>query len=323
MQGQSENPSFFRRGALFLAPLAGYTDMPFRITMRELGADVVVTEMVNAFGLTLERERKKTSKYVQFDPAERPIGAQIFGAIPEKMAEGAKICQELGFDFVDVNMGCPVRKVVRTGAGAALMKNPSLASSIVSHIKKTVSIPVTAKIRTGWTRGDRGYLDLVERLVESGVDALFVHGRPVSQGMTGPVDLEGIRLIRKRFPHLFLVANGGVESPEDYRKTVEETGCDAVMIGRGALKDPFIFRKIKGLPESKNSGIGEIVLRHFRRHLDFYGERGTVLFRKFLPWYTKGLPGSSAFRRKVNEITDPAELESEIRQFYRLIPVNN
>ncbi len=284
--------------------------------MKEFGADCVTTEMVNAVGLTIERKNSKTGKYVVYHESEHPIGLQIFGSDPERMADAGAIGEELGFDFIDVNMGCPVKKVLKTGAGAAILKNPTLAGEIVKEIKKRVSIPVTAKIRVGWTPNDETYIDVVAAMASEGVDGIFVHGRPVSWGMKGPILTDKIAEIKTKFPDLFLVANGGIETKTDLDRVISSTGCDAVMIGRGALKNPLIFMKLKGFEEHMLPEKGTVILKHYDMHADFYGERAPVLFRKFLSWYTKGHPGSSDFRSRANKIDDPQEMRREIQRFF-------
>jgi len=281
---------------------------------------VVVTEMVNARGLTDPSSRKRQKRYIQFEKEEKPIGIQIFGNDPDFMALAAQMGEKLGFDFIDINMGCPVKKVLKTGAGAKLLLEPSLASRIVARVKEEITIPVSVKIRTGWDHQDSSYLPFSEALASSGADAIVVHPRPVRQGMAGKADHRKTLEIRRLLPETYIIANGGITSPLEGKRVFEITGCNGIMVGRGALSNPFIFSEISacmgGKRYERETGLGDTVKRHYTLCRDLYGDRAPVLFRKYFSWYTKYIPSASPFRQRVNIIKDPEEMSLEIERFY-------
>lgn len=306
-------------GKLFLAPMAGYSDSPFRKICRDRGADVVVTEMVNAIGLTMYRSDRKIKRYIAHDISERPIGVQIFGSDPETLSEAAQIGENMGFSFIDINMGCPVKKIMKTGAGAALLKNQTNALEIVKEVKKRISIPLSVKIRAGWDRWDRSYLSFSESLFNAGVDLLIVHPRDVLQGMNGPVDHGKTAEIKRVLSKGYIVANGGIMNSEDGVNILEKTGCDGLMIGRGALINPNIFNKMKSALSSSPSSLEplkHLVIKHLKLMIGQYGARAAILFRKNISWYTKALPDATRLRRRANEISDPEELIVAIERFF-------
>lgn len=310
----------FSEHYLFLAPLAGYTDSSFRRVCKKGGAHVVITEMVNGRGLLDPLGRKKQQQFLAFENEEKPIGLQIFGNDPFIMADAALVGENLGFDFIDINMGCPVKKVLKTGAGAALLKDIKKASSIVRKIKENISVPLTVKIRTGWDEKDRSYLPLSEALAEEGADALFVHPRCVDKGMGGDADHRKTREIKELLPHVYIITNGGIFSAEDALNVMDITGCRRIMVGRGALRNPLIFFEIEstlnGTTSSHTGGIRHAVLSHYENLSSVYGERAPILFRKCLAWYTKSLPGSSEFRQRMNSIHNPEEMLGELKGYF-------
>ncbi len=289
-------------GKLILAPLAGITDTTFRRLCRECGAGVVVTEMVSAKGLLMQPAR--SMRYLEFDPAERPIGAQLFGAVPEEIGEAAAAIAELGFDFVDINMGCPVRKVTGGGSGAALLSDSSLCGRIVSEAVRQSRIPVTAKIRSGFAKGSECFLEVAEEAFSAGAAAVTLHPRTRNQMFSGDADWSQIARLKAAFPDRVVIGNGDVRRPGDAARMVAETGCDAVMIGRAALGNPWIFGEDFGTghpafptpsPESRRA----LILRHGAEVFARHGAIGIVEMRKHLAWYSRGIPGAASFRAEL------------------------
>lgn len=304
----------------FLAPLSGYSDSAFRGICRKLGADVVTTEMVNAIGLTSKGSLKTKKRYSHFHPGEKPIGIQLFGNDPGIMADAAAIGQELGFDFVDINMGCPVKKVLKTGSGAILLRNKNLASSIVRRVKRSITLPLSVKIRTGWDEKDLSYLHLATALAENGADAIVIHPRCVKQGLEGAADHEKIAEICKILSATYIIANGDIETFYDAKRVYTRSGCNGIMIGREALRNPSIFSLIKRYANGERGNgfpsLGDIVLEHFIGFHSLYGEKATTFFKKHISWYSRDLPNSSTFREKVSKITNPEVMKLEIENFF-------
>lgn len=291
-----------------LAPLAGVTNTPFRLMARQQGAGLVTTEMVSAAGLV--KGGWKTLRLMARDEAERPLAVQLFGARADWLAEAAAIAQGQGADVVDLNMGCPVRKVVRHGAGAALLKDFELALGIVRAMRARLSVPFTVKTRLGWSPGVGEIAGLLAPLAEEGVDALCLHGRYASQGFRGQADWAAIACAvgQAKMP---LIANGDVRHGPAAADMLEKTGAAGVMIGRGALGNPWIFRDARlALRRRPIPGVGiEERFATARRHMLMLGqnvgqENAVYMLRSVLMWYTKGLPGSAGFRGSLNQITD-------------------
>ncbi|NIO16742.1 MAG: tRNA dihydrouridine synthase DusB [Deltaproteobacteria bacterium] len=311
----------FDKQRTFLAPLAGFSDSPFRRICRKLGADAVFTEMVNAIGLTSPLFSKTKRRYVYFLPPEKPIGIQLFGNDPGIMADAASIGEELGFDFVDINMGCPMKKILKTGSGALLMRDIRRASMIVKRVKNNIRIPLSVKIRTGWDEQDNSYVDFASSLADSGADAIAVHPRTVSQGMEGKADHGKTAAICKMSTAPHVIASGGIETARDAVLVREMSGCDAIMVGRGALRNPLIFSEIRqfmnGTSESEFPGLADVILDHFDQVYAFYGEKAPTFFRKQITWYTRDLPGSAGFRRRISKVNDSEEMKSEIESYFK------
>ncbi len=314
-------------GKLILAPLAGITDDTFRLLCRENGADVTVTEMVSAKGLLAQPER--TNRYLAYREEERPVGAQLFGAVPEEMAEAAAEIRKLRFDFVDINMGCPVRKVTAGGAGAALLSHPRLAGRIVAAAVGRAGIPVTVKIRSGFGTECRSYLEVAREVFGAGASAVTLHPRTRGQMFSGRADWGQIARLKKEFPDRIVIGNGDVREPGDALRIVSETGCDAVMIGRAALGNPWIFSAIRRLavvprerdaradaqipsPEERKT----VILRHGEEMHRRLGEAGIREMRKHLAWYSKGIPGASAFRSHLVRVRTLAEFRLAVERFF-------
>jgi tRNA-dihydrouridine synthase B len=301
-----------------LAPMAGVSEMPFRVLAFRMGAALCPTELVSSQGLM--RATPRTLRYLRHDTAvERPYSLQIFGGEPEVMARSAIIGREHGAQILDVNMGCPVKKVTKTQAGSALLCDVPRAAEIVARIRDATGLPVTAKIRSGWDSQNRNYLDVANALREAGCGALAVHPRTRAQGYSGQADWNVIADLKRAFPSWTIIGNGDVKTPEDARRMIESTRCDFVMIGRGALGNPWIFRELNGGPSPTAEERRDLVREHFRAHLSFVGDDLAAVrsFRKHLAWYAHGLRGASAFRNMVNTLDAPLAVERAIEAFFR------
>ncbi len=287
---------------IHLAPMAGVTDLPFRLICKSYGADGLTTEMVSAKGIYYKD--KKTASLMRLDEREKPASIQIFGSEPEIMAEIAPIVESFGAACIDINMGCPMPKIVNNGDGSALMKNPALAGKIVRAVCDVVKIPVTVKIRKGWDTDTAA--EFAKVLEANGAAAVAVHGRLREQFYQGTADWNTIKEVKEavRIP---VIGNGDIFSGEDAKRMLEYTGCDGVMVGRGAEGNPFIFRQIKEYMES-----GKVTyyptyeerikqaISHTKMLCEEKGEkRGTVEARKHIAWYIKGIPHSAELKTKV------------------------
>ncbi len=308
-------------GNVVLAPMSGLTDYPFRRLAREHGCSLVFTEMVSAEGLL--RKGKSLLKTVN---DEHPISVQLFGSNPKVIAEAAEMAERTGVDAIDINMGCPAKQVVKTGAGADLMRFPEKVKGILIEVRKRVKSPLTIKIRSGW---DRQHINAVEisRIAEdSGVDAIFIHPRTKDQGFSGRADWNVIGEVKEAV-RLPVVGNGDVTTPSLARKMLEETGCDGVMIGRGALGNPWIFN-----PKSFDSFAAKPVIQpslkerqrmmeyHFSLLQEHYGEKGAMReIRKHAARYTKGLPSGVFFRSTLNHLKGREEFFETLTSYFESI----
>ena len=306
-------------GICILAPMAGVSDLPFRLLCREQGADLVCMEMVSAKAIAYHN--RNTEKLMQIDPGEHPVSLQLFGSDPELMAEIAKEIEERPFDILDINMGCPVPKIVGNGEGSALMREPALVERIVSSVSRAVKKPVTVKIRKGF---DDDHVNAVEiaRIAEaSGAAAIAVHGRTREQYYSGTADWEIIRQVKEAVS-IPVIGNGDVDSPRKAKAMLEETGCDGVMIGRAARGNPWIFRQIKEYLENGRltdppslAEIHEMMLRHARMQVEYKGDyTGIREMRKHISWYTAELPHSARLRARINSVESLEEME-ELLQY--------
>jgi nifR3 family TIM-barrel protein len=300
-----------------LAPMAGVSEKPFRVIAFRMGAALCPTELVSAQGLM--RVNQRTLKYLRFDSkVERPYSLQIFGGEPEAMARAAVIGKEYGAQLIDINMGCPVKKVTKNGAGSALLCEPNRGADLVRAIHAATGLPVTCKIRSGWDAQSLNYLQVAGQLFEAGCAALAVHPRTRAQGYSGKADWGVIADLKRHFPDKPIIGNGDVKTPADARRMLETTGCDFVMIGRGALGNPWIFRELLGGPPATPEERRELVLEHLAAHIDFVGEPLAAVrsFRKHLAWYGHGLHGAAVFRSEVNQLDSPEEVRDAVRRFF-------
>ena len=308
------------KNRLIMAPMAGITNPPFRLIAKRLGAGLVVTEMVSAVGLS--RGHEKTFRYLEGSPEEKPLSVQIFGADPQIMATAAEIAIEKGADLVDINMGCPARKVVKNGAGGVLLRNPAAVRDMVTAVRKVCTVPLTVKIRAGWSPPEANFLEIAGIIEDCGADAVTVHPRFVKQGFSGQADWSIIREVKKNLG-IPVIGNGDVFKPELALKMREETGCDGVMIGRGAMGNPWIFRQILDLEqglEAHPPDLSErraVITTHFELLSRIIGEnRASKLMRGLLLGYTKGLPHSSRFRGSFTGIKDFRTMVEALDQYF-------
>ncbi|MBW1703657.1 MAG: tRNA dihydrouridine synthase DusB [Deltaproteobacteria bacterium] len=311
------------KNSLIMAPLAGITNLPFRLMVKKLGAGLVTTEMVSAMGLA--GSKKKTFNYLRSDPAERPLAVQIFGSDPETMARAAEIVVGAGADIVDINMGCPAKKVLKTGSGGALLRSPEKKKQIVSAVRRAINVPLTVKIRAGWTADEPVAVETARLIEDCGADAVTIHPRFVKQGFTGNADWSIIEEV-KQHVMIPVIGNGDVFKPSLALDMKEQTGCDGVMIGRGAIGNPWIFRQIleseKGLTprEPELSERRALIMEHFSYLSLAIGEnRAAKMMRGLLLWYTKGLPHSSRFRGTMTSIKNLDTLVSALDQYFSFL----
>ena len=307
---------------LFLSPLAGYTNLPFRLAVREVGGlDLATTDLVNARSL-LEKN-PKAFKLIETCPADRPLAVQLFGSVPEEMRDAAVVLEQRGISSVDINMGCPVKKVCKVGGGSAMMTELVKTAALVRGMVEAVKIPVTAKMRLGWDDDNITAPDLARALEDAGVAAIFIHGRTRAQGFTGTVNLAGIRLVAQAVRHIPVIGNGDVTTPQAARKMLNETGCTGVSIGRGAFYNPWIFTHTRHyldtgelLPEPTFEERVRVMCRHLDLMVEVFGEEhGCRMFRKVAPWYTKRFGPSSVFNKRVVLLHSRAEFQEILRDY--------
>ncbi len=297
-----------------LAPMAGVTDLPFRLLCKEQGAGLLCMEMVSA--KAIQYNNKNTKALLEIHPEEQPVSLQLFGSDPDVISEIAKRIEELPFTILDINMGCPVPKIVKNGEGSALMKNPKLVYEIVSKTAKAIQKPVTVKIRKGFDDSCVNAVEIAKIVEEAGGKAVAVHGRTREQYYSGKADWDIIRKVKEAVS-IPVIGNGDVVSGESAIAIQKETGCDGVMIGRGAQGNPWIFselleyEKTGNMPERPSmEEIKKMMLRHAQLQMQYKGEYlGIREMRKHVSWYTTGLPNSAKMRDEINRVESYAELE--------------
>jgi tRNA-dihydrouridine synthase B len=307
------------KNRVFLAPMAGITNLPMRLMARDCGASLTFTEMVSVNGLT--REGRKSFDLLKSVPADRPIGMQLFGDDAEMLAEAARLVEGYG-ELIDINMGCPVRKVVGTGAGSALLREPLKVAGIIRSVRRATRLPFTVKIRTGWVCGDDSFLEIGRIAQEEGCDAVTLHPRSRAQMFDGKADWSRIAEL-KSVLDIPVIGSGDLFTAADVALMLAETGCDAVMIARGAMGNPWIFRESLSLLQGGEHAAPTPSERcaAARRHLELFseleGDRVALMeMRKHLSWYSKGLPGAAQFRAAVNGIDDAARLVGAMESFF-------
>ncbi len=337
---------------LFLSPLAGYTNLPFRLTLREIGGlDLATTDLVNARSLI--EKNPKAFKLIETCPADRPLAVQLFGSVPEEMRDAAVMLQERGISSIDINMGCPVRKVCKVGGGSAMMTELDKTAALVKGMVDAVKIPVTAKMRLGWDDDNLTAPDLARALEDVGVAAIFVHGRTRQQGFTGTVNLAGIRAVVQAVKGIPVIGNGDVTTPEAAKRMFDETGCAGVSIGRGAFYDPWIFKRTMVYLQTRSSRREEaeselritnyelrteagpddlgflppeppfeerirVLCRHLDLMIEVFGEtHGCRMFRKVAPWYSKRFGPVHEFNKRIVLLTSKAQFQEILESYLR------
>jgi tRNA-dihydrouridine synthase B len=307
---------------LFLSPLAGYTNLPFRLTVRELGGlGLATTDLVNARSL-IERN-PRALKLIETSPADNPLAVQLFGSVPEEMRDAALYLESLGVASIDINMGCPVRKVCRVGGGSAMMTELDKTAHLVKGMVDAVRIPVTAKMRLGWDDQNLTAPDLARALEDVGVAAIFVHGRTRQQGFSGTISLLGIRAVVQAVRQIPVIGNGDVTTPEAAAKMLFDTGCAGVSIGRGAFYNPWIFQHAlhffntgELLPEPSFDERVRVMCRHLDLMIDVFGEEhGCRMFRKVAPWYARRFGPVNEFNKRVVQVSSRAEFHAVLAAY--------
>jgi tRNA-dihydrouridine synthase B len=303
----------FGEARFVLAPMAGITDTVFRLLMRKMGSQIVISELLSAEGLV--RGGARTRQMLQFDERERPVGIQIFGSNIETMTNAARIVQEEGADFVDINFGCPVKKVVCDGSGSAWLKTPEKMGDLLSTIKSQIRIPLTIKVRTGWDENSRNVKDVIRVAAQCGVSWVAIHGRTRAQGYSGLADWELIREVAISSP-IPIIGNGDIITADQAKKRIEDGYSHAVMIGRGALKNPWIFKEILGHSET-DYNFSELIKEHFDLAIEKKDrDRAFLSLKKFIGWYASGYPHSSSFRGKIFQTHDVDDLKRVALDFF-------
>lgn len=307
---------------LFLSPLAGYTNLPFRLVVREIGGvGLCTTDLVNARSL-LEK-RAKAFKLIETNAADHPLAVQLFGSVPEEMRDAAQMLAARGIHSIDINMGCPVKKVVKIGGGSAMMNELEKTAALVKDMVDAVKIPITAKMRLGWDDQNITAPDLARTLEDVGVAAIFVHGRTRQQGFGGTVNLAGIRAVVQAVKRIPVIGNGDVTTPQAAKHMIDETGCAGVGIGRGAFYDPWIFKRTEHLlragetpPEPSFDERLSVLRRHFDLMIEVFGEAlGCRMFRKVAPWYAKRFGPASVFNKGVVHVLNRADFEAVLVRY--------
>ncbi len=291
---------------VLLAPLAGITNLPFRLLARENGCGIVCSEMISSNGLVYEN--KKTENLLKTVEEEKPVSIQIFGSDPEIMAGAAKIVEAEGADIVDINMGCSVKKILKSGSGSALMKSPWLAGEIVRKVRDAVAVPVTMKMRTGWDRTGDGALAIATACQDAGADAVAIHPRTATQGFGGTADWAVIKMVKQSLK-IPVIGNGDIQTPQDAARMLEQTGCDGVMIGRAAIGKPWLFSMtvshLNGEPyqDAALETVRDSMKKYLLATAEYINEEiACKMMRSRLPWFVKGMYGNKAFKESIKQL---------------------
>jgi tRNA-dihydrouridine synthase B len=312
---------YILKNNLIVAPMAGVTDRPFRMLCKRMGAGMAVSEMVASNSLLYGSE--KTKRRANHEGEVDPISVQIVGADPKMLAQAARYNVDNGAQIIDINMGCPAKKICNVMAGSALMQNEKLVAEILEEVVGAVDVPVTLKIRTGWDKQNRNAVNIAHIAESSGIQALAIHGRTRACAYTGDAEYETIRAVKDAV-HIPIIANGDITTPEKARFVLEQTGVDAVMIGRAAQGRPWLFREIEHflntgehLAAPEVNEIRQVLLAHVSDLYDFYGDlSGLRIARKHISWYTKGLHGSAVFRFRMNQLETIDEQQRAVNDFF-------
>lgn len=312
------------KGKLCLGPMAGVTDLPFRLLCKEKGADLVYTEMVSAKGI--KYNNRNTKELLEVKEEERPVAVQLFGSDSDILADTAAKIEHMNFDILDINMGCPVPKVVNNGEGSALMNHPKLVADIVYKVSRAIKKPVTVKIRKGFTKDNINAIEIAKIAEQNGASAVAVHARTREQFYSGKADWDIIRQVKEAVS-IPVIGSGDVVTPEDAKRMLTQTGCDGIMIARGARGNPWIFEQIKAyldtgiiIEKPGFSEVMEMILRHARLAIAYKGEYiGMREMRKHVAWYTSGFPGSAKLRNRINEIERIEDLEILMKEYISML----
>lgn len=302
-----------------LAPMAGITDHAFRTFMKKLDTSVVVTELVSANGIEYKSER--TMKLMSYDESQRPIGVQLFGEEPEVIARAAQVAESEGCDFIDLNFGCPVPKVVKKGAGSAMLKDPMALQKVLSAVKSAIKIPLTIKIRTGWDANSRNAIEVCNIAYNEGISWVAIHGRTRAQGYSGLADWDFISEVKAN-TKVPILGNGDILTPRQANLRLAQSGCDGIMIGRGCLKNPYIFmdalsmwrgesmKQVQRDYASLFNSLKEEIVAHCDAHIT------GIQLRKFAAWFSTGYPGAAQFRKNLFQSKSNEEIMALATEFF-------
>ncbi|MDD4980909.1 MAG: tRNA dihydrouridine synthase DusB [Candidatus Omnitrophica bacterium] len=310
---------------LILAPMAGISDLPFRMLNRKFGCELAFVEMINSRSVSYKS--KRTQKMLSSNKDDQPLGVQLLGCEIKFVQKAIDVLNKYKFDLLDFNAACPAKKVIRRGEGSGLLKNPKKLSEILKILVKKARVPVTVKIRSGWDKDCVNAKEVASYCQDAGVSALFIHGRTMTQGYSSVVDYCAIGEVKKTLK-IPVIASGNILSPQLARKMFEETGCDAIIIARGALGNPWIFKEIneflkngKIIARPPVEKIVQVMLEHLVAVIDFYGERnGVVIFRKFFSWYTRGFRKIRPLRELISRTKTRQEMQEAIQKCVGLQP---
>ena len=305
------------KNPFLLAPMAGVTDFPFRSFMREMGCGIITTELVSAKSLQMRNER--SNKLMSFNEGQRPIGVQIFGEELASLGDAAQIVEQSGADFIDLNFGCPVSKIVKKGAGSAVLKDLSFLRKILKTVKKFISIPVSIKVRTGWNHQSRNSHEITKIAYDEGIIWFTIHGRTRAQAYSGQADWAYITEVKRQSP-IPVIGNGDLTKVEQILKLKKESHCDGMMIGRGCLKNPWIFQEVNNNTKASKKSYMNILSR-LKYHLEsFYDEKMFLLqYKKFSAWYSTGFPDSTHFRKTVFQSRNKEEVLNLVESYFSRI----